>query len=84
MGKIFNALEKYKKERKTTARPGKLKPADFDPDTHAPFNFPEPEELSPPLMTISPRRNDRGGRSDRGGRGGDRSRSSGRSDRDRR
>ena len=30
MGKIFNALEKYKKERKTTTRPGKLKPADYE------------------------------------------------------
>ena len=30
MGKIFNALEKYKKERGTTTRPGKLKPADYE------------------------------------------------------
>ena len=30
MGKIFNALEKYKKERGATERPGKLKPADYE------------------------------------------------------
>jgi len=30
VGKIFNALEKYKKERKTTTRPGKLKPGDYE------------------------------------------------------
>ena len=30
MGKIFNALEKYKKERGPTRRPQKLKPVDYD------------------------------------------------------
>ena len=30
MGKIFNALEKYKKERKATARPGRLKQGDYE------------------------------------------------------
>jgi len=29
VGKIFNALEKYKKERRATTRPQKLKPADY-------------------------------------------------------
>ena len=30
MGKIFNALEKYKKERRVATRPQKLKPADYE------------------------------------------------------
>jgi len=30
VGKIFNALEKYKKERRATTRPQKLKPADYE------------------------------------------------------
>jgi len=30
VGKIFNALEKYKKERRATTRPEKLKPADYE------------------------------------------------------
>jgi len=30
VGKIFNALEKYKKERKATTRPQKLKPGDYE------------------------------------------------------
>jgi len=30
VGKIFNALEKYKKERQVTTRPQKLKPSDYE------------------------------------------------------
>jgi protein-tyrosine kinase len=30
VGKIFNALEKYKKERRATTRPQKLKPSDYE------------------------------------------------------
>ena len=30
MGKIFDALEKYKKERKANGRPGRLKPGDYE------------------------------------------------------
>ena len=30
MGKIFNALEKYKKERRATTRTEKLKPGDYE------------------------------------------------------
>ncbi len=34
VGKIFNALEKYKKERRAATRPEKLKPADYEALLH--------------------------------------------------
>ena len=56
LGKIFNALEKYKKERKAIGRPGRLKPVDYEALLQYDFECPQVSPFTPRTCRYVPAR----------------------------